>query len=502
MIELFSPKEIRSAEKIAMNSGVDEITLMERAALGIFEAMDDWITYVGDAGIGILCGKGNNAGDGYALAHLLHQAGKTPILYCFSPIMTPAAAHYFELCQADGISVRTQLGNSPFADCALLVDCLFGIGFRGEVESPWKEVIEAANQSGLPIVAADIPSGLNAASGQGSLAVCASRTVAIGGYKHGHFLGRGRDVCGESWLAPIGLTPMGKVRLIESKDIAPFFAPRPHDCHKGSFGTVTLLGGCLPYSGAPKLSALASAALRSGCGIARLAVPSCIVNGVLPYLLETTLCPMPDEGGFLAYDADALQNAFKDASAGAVGMGMGQSAHNGEILTWILKNLSIPMVIDADGLNTLASMEDLDFLHTTDCTVVLTPHPKEFSRLSGLSVKEILSDPITHAKAFAAEYDCILLLKGTSTVITDGTDTFVVARGCGGMATAGSGDVLSGVIASLLAWNHEDSLLIVSAAAHLCGLAGEIAESKVGSVSMVASDTVGAIPEAIRQIVN
>ena len=496
MIELYSPKEIRLAEQVAMDNGTDEIALMYQAALWIFETMDD-----DPAHVGILCGKGNNAGDGYALAHLLYQAGKMPVLYCFSHKLTPAAAHYFELCKADGITVRTEIGEPPFAGCEILVDCLFGIGFRGEVESPLKEVIEAANESGLPIIAADIPSGLHATSGQGTLAIRARRTVAIGGFKYGHFLGRGRDVCGDLWYAPIGLKPVGGVHIIEEDDIAPLFAPRPHDCHKGSFGTVTLLGGCLPYSGAPKLSAMASAALRSGCGIARLAVPSCIVNGVLPYLLETTLCPMPSEDGFLAYDETALQSAFQGASAGAVGMGMGQSSHNGEILTWILCNLSIPLVIDADGLNTLASMDSLNLIRTTDCTVVMTPHPKEFSRLSGLSMREILSDPVTHAKRFAAKYGCIVLLKGTSTVITDGKDTYVAARGCGGMATAGSGDVLSGVIASLLAWNRRDPLFVVAAAAHLCGLAGEIAENKIGSVSMVASDTVGAIPEAIRQIV-
>ena len=156
-------------------------------------------------------------------------------------------------------------------------------------------------------------------------------------------------------------------------------------------------------------------------------------------------------------------------------------------------------MIDADGLNTLAQM-DLNLLCDTECNVVLTPHPKEFSRLSGYSVSEILEDPITLARQFAKEYSCILLLKGTATVITDGDDTIVVARGCGGMATAGSGDVLSGVIASLLAWSHEDLLYSVSAAAHLCGLAGEIAEQRVGSIAMIASDTVSAIPEAIHRI--
>lgn len=494
MIELYSPLQIRIAEQQAMECGTDEITLMHHAASGIFEVLQDT-----EGKIGILCGKGNNAGDGYALAHLLHTNEIQTVLYRFSERLTDASAHYFSICEADGIEVRTQLDDKPFSDCSLLVDCLFGTGFHGEVSSPWREIIEAANDSNLPIVSADIPSGLNAQNGRGNTAIHADQTVAIGGYKYGHFLGRGRDLCGKLWLALIGLTPVGKVQLMEDNDFADFFQPRPHDCHKGSFGTVTLLGGSLPYSGAPKLSALAAAALRSGCGISRLAVPASIVNGVLPYLLETTLCPMPCYNGFLSYDEDALKRAFLGASSGAVGMGMGQTPENEEILSWMLQNLSIPLVIDADGLNTIAQM-DLNLLHQTDCDVILTPHPKEFSRLSGYSVSEILNDPISHARQFAKEFGCILLLKGTSTVITDGNDTIVVARGCGGMATAGSGDVLSGVIASLLAWSHEDLLYSVAAAAHLCGLAGEIAEQRIGSIAMIASDTVAAIPEAIHRM--
>lgn len=498
MIELYSPHEIRAAEKVAIDHGIDEIALMGQAATGILEAIDDSYTH-----IGILCGKGNNAGDGYALAHLLHQSGKTPLLYCFSDHLTPAAEHYYKLCQADCIPIRIEIGDPSFAECDLLVDCLFGIGFRGEVTSPWLEVIDAANRSGLPIVAADIPSGLNALNGQGAHSIRATQTVAIGGYKYGHFLGRGRDVCGDLWLTPIRLKPMGSVRLIENEDISSLFDPRPHDCHKGTFGTVTLLGGSLPYSGAPKLSAMASAALRAGCGIARLAVPSCLTNAVLPYLLETTLCPMPSADGHLAYDEVALRMAFQGASCGAVGMGMGLYEDNSKILTWILENLSIPLVIDADGLNTLSSMKNgLDLLRSTQCKVVLTPHPKEFSRLCNRSVRDILEDPINHALKFAKDYRCILLLKGTSTIVTDGNDVIVVTRGCGGMATAGSGDVLSGVVASMLAWCSEDPLFTVSASAHLCGLAGEIAERRVGSVAMIASDTVAAIPEAIHEIVH
>ena len=494
MTKLYSTKQIRQAETEAIASGIDEILLMYRAACGIMNALPPV-----NRSIGILCGKGNNAGDGYALATLCAQNGGRAVLYCFSDRLTPAASHYYELCKKLGIPMRTELDEIPFRECDLLVDCLFGTGFHGEVTSPFREVIEAANASGLPIVSADIPSGLSADNGIASLAIHATQTVAIGGYKYGHLLGQGRDLCGELSVCDIGIHPDSSTALIDNEDLQSIFAPRPNHCHKGTFGTVTLLGGSLPYSGAPRLASLAAASLRSGCGIARLAIPACLANSALPYLLESTLYPMPHKNGALIYDTDALESAFKGATSAAIGMGMNRSVDNPYILSWALKELSIPLVIDADGINTLAEM-DLSLISRSDCKVILTPHPKEFSRLSKNPMNEIMSHPIEHARSFAQAYGCILLLKGTSTIVTDGNETLVIARGSGGMATAGSGDVLSGVIASMTSWSQENLLLTVAAGAYLCGVAGEIAAHKVGTISMIASDTVAAIPEAILKI--
>jgi NAD(P)H-hydrate epimerase len=208
---------------------------------------------------------------------------------------------------------------------------------------------------------------------------------------------------------------------------------------------------------------------------------------------------MPHKDGFLVYNSEALQTAFHGVTSAAIGMGIGRSNDITKILEWALSELSIPLVIDADGLNTLSEM-NLSLLSKTKCKVILTPHPKEFSRLSGISMNEILSRPIEVARLFASQNNCIVLLKTTATVITDGVDTLVVDRGSGGMATAGSGDVLSGVIASLLAWSQTDLLHTVAAGAYICGIAGEIAAERVGTISMIASDTVSAIPEAIQLI--
>lgn len=507
---ILTPQNMRHAERALMNAGIDEIQLMKRAAQGIFAAASPW-----SGKVGILCGGGNNAGNGYALALLLMDAGAEPILLRASDKLTDASAHYYAECRQRSISECMPSEIDRLRDCTRVVDCLFGIGFHGILRTPYDAIAEWCNSSGIPVIAADIPSGLDALTGsvEGAIessVIKASLTVAIGAYKPGHFFGSAPDVCGTLALAPIGIEALhdpnepATAHLIEGVDIAPLFSPRPHCTHKGSYGTSLLLGGCNEYSGAPKLANLAAtslASLRSGCGIARLAVPASLTHAVAPYLLESTLCPMPQHGGKLIFHPSALDGAFASVRAAAIGMGWGRSAEYADILDYILSHFNIPTVIDADGLNTLAESNLSMLKQKRSAPIILTPHPKEFERLSGLPMTEILADPISSARAFASVNNCIILLKGSSTVITDGDRVLVTNRGCGGMATAGSGDVLSGILSALLAWSPLDPLLTVAAGAYIAGLAGEIAETRVGSVSMIASDTVAALPEAVRQLI-
>lgn len=504
---ILTPSEMRAAERTLINAGTDEIELMNRAARGIFTAAAPW-----KGKIGILCGGGNNAGDGYALALLLRDTDAEPVLLRASDHLTDASAYYYERCKAKGIKEISVREIDALDDSARLVDCLFGIGFHGAMSEPYASIARWCNARSIPVISADIPSGLNALTGtvdgtdRESSVLRATLTVAIGAYKTGHFFGLAPDICGSLALAPIGIEEesVSAVRLIEDADIAPLFSERPRTSHKGSFGTVLLLGGCSEYSGAPKLANLAAsslASLRSGCGIARLALPETLVHAVAPYLLESTLCPMPQKGGKLTFDEDSLDRAFAGVRSAAVGMGWGRSDEYADILKYILRKFDIPTVIDADGLNTLSECvpSPLDQVKRT-APVVLTPHPKEFERLSGIPMASVLADPIGSARSYAKAHGCILLLKGSSTVITDGNEVFVSNRGCSGMATAGSGDVLSGILAALLAHSPLKPLLTVAAGAYLAGLAGEIAQARVGSLSMVASDTVAALPAASQKL--
>ena len=288
------------------------------------------------------------------------------------------------------------------------------------------------------------------------------------------------------------------VSLLERQDVKAVLGTRERNSHKGTFGYVGILGGSLRYSGAAKLANLGAAAMRSGCGVVALGVPASIAPAVAPYLLESTLFPIPDEGGSMRFDPAALDAFLAGKRAISVGMGWGSSPEYPKILDYLFRNFSGTLILDADALNTLAGTGSEPLFRKTG-SVILTPHPGEFSRLCGKSVTEITAHPVETAKEFAARNGVLLLLKGAETIVTDGDLVYLNDRGCAGMATAGSGDVLSGVLTGLCGYLPANALT-VACGAYIAGLAGEIAEQKTNPISMVASDTARAIPEAVSTI--
>lgn len=495
MIPVTDVKTMRASDAATIASGISGKELMMRAGKGIFKA------YPWRGRVAIVCGVGNNAGDGYVLALLLHEAGIPCSLLLLEDRFSDDGKFYYEQCIANGIEVIRYAPSFAFDGYEEIVDCIFGTGFSGEVVGVAKEVIEKINQSGKTVISADINSGLNGDNGLGNLCVRSDLTVSIGTYKAGHFLNRAKDVIGALCNIDIGIAvPDGGVYLCEAADFCEVLHSRDQLSHKGDYGYVTVMGGCVEYSGAVKLANMSAAALRAGCGVAQLAVPQSIAASVAPYLLESTLLPIPsDERGHMQYCLELLDNMLSRQAAVAIGMGWGRADANREILAHLLKNGSIRLLIDADGLNTLAEM-DLSLLKSSACKIVLTPHLKEFERLSGIPIAEIVKDPIYHAKCFARTYGVVLLLKGTCTVVTDGDKVYLVNRGCAGMATAGSGDVLSGILVGLLGYADANPLS-VACGAYIAGRAGELAEHDVNPISMIASDTVAHIPKAVGEMI-
>lgn len=284
---------------------------------------------------------------------------------------------------------------------------------------------------------------------------------------------------------------------IEIKDIKDLFKERDVNSHKGIFGTVGILGGSQEYSGAIKLANMSAASLRSGCGITRVIVPETLANVISPYLLEQTLYPLKYNQDDKIEEKD-LEKSLFNLKAIAIGMGWNQQLTNKKILTKIINYFQGPILIDADGLNTLSQM-NLNILKKSHNKIILTPHLKEFSRLTNLSIEKIKKDALNVTRNFAKKYNIILLLKGHETIITDGKTTYITKTGGAGMATAGSGDVLSGIIIGMLGYNKAN-ILTVASASFLAGLAGEFAESDNTDIAMIASDTINNISKAIKYI--
>lgn len=274
---------------------------------------------------------------------------------------------------------------------------------------------------------------------------------------------------------------------IEINDIKDLFKERKDNANKGNFGTCGILGGSINYTGSVKLSTLACSAMRSGAGICRIIIDEYLTNAITPYILEETLWPLDND----------LDKAIRNLDSLAIGMGWGISDKNTKMLKYILKNYKGILIIDADGLNILA--KNLDLLSVTKAQVILTPHPKEFSRIINKDIKEILDDPIKYTMNFAKKYHVIVLLKGARTIVADGDDYYEVNIAVPGLATAGAGDVLSGILAGFMAYNKYN-IKSVAAAALLNALAGKIAEDKYTDIAMIAHDTIECIPDAIKKL--
>ena len=293
------------------------------------------------------------------------------------------------------------------------------------------------------------------------------------------------------------------IRKINEEDIKKLFPARPGDCHKGSFGYVAMIGGSLEYSGAIRLAAMANSAMRAGAGVASIAAPRSICDVIAGHILEATIFPLSDVNGKIRFSEDEFAEICTRYDAIAFGMGIGHTEETVKAVEYLLKKYEKTLIVDADGLNAMSEL-DRDIICSSKARLVLTPHVKEFARLSGLAVDEIKAKPDEAAAALADELNAVVLLKGSTTYVaapSDGEEQQILCtdRGCPGMATAGSGDVLSGILAAICV-NADNLCTAAAAGAYINGLAGEIAQKKRSDVTMTASDTALCIAEAVESV--
>ena len=477
MERILSVAEMRAADKYTIEKlGIPERTLMARAGEAVAEEIKR--RFKGGR-ILFVCGKGNNGGDGMIAAKLLRN------VHGFSVFLLKLAAEGAEKLDYE---------------YDVIVDCIFGTGLTREVEGEMREVIEKINAKDCFKISVDIPSGLSGDSGRVcGAAVKADLTISIQEYKTGHFLNDGKDYCGKVVNKDIGIAVFAEefASRLETKDMKRFFPPRAENTHKGSYGKAAVVGGSRDFFGSALLSANALAALKTGAGYGHLCVPDSLFPLYAGKVPELITHPFADENGALKFDEKDFEK-IDGVYAVAFGMGCGVSENTYEIARRLLKNFKGVLLIDADGLNSLAAF-GVKALKNSGADVVVTPHVKEFSRLTGRSVEEIENDMIGSAKAFAKEYGVTVLLKSAVSVVAGKEGVLLNTTGNSGMAKGGSGDVLSGAVAGIAARGFP-AFDAAAAGAFLCGLAGDLAAKEQNEYTITPSDTVAHFSQAIDEI--
>ncbi|MBQ9097749.1 MAG: NAD(P)H-hydrate dehydratase [Clostridia bacterium] len=488
MLELVSSKEMKEIEQKTFALGARSVDVMEKAA----EAVADFINlrFDKDTEICVVCGKGNNGGDGYAAARILHGGGYDVCIYnVFDAPQTEDAKTNFDEAKSLDIPFVKRI------DADVVIDAVLGIGINGACSL---DIIDEINESGAYVLAVDVPTGVDADTGMAfGKAVRADATLAFGYVKTGLLQYPAKTLAGEIVLAPLDFAPTDiKCFYPDEEDIADMIPDMAMDEHKGSMGRLCIIAGSKGMTGAATLSAMG--ALRAGAGLVSVVIPDNL-NTIMEIKLTeamTVSAPCVDSLTF-----DAAKKAIDSVAADAyvIGPGLGRGKDIYKIVEYVLKK-DVPVVIDADGINAICG--NIDILKQFGKKAILTPHPGEAARLLGLDIEKVQSSRINLAKTFSKEYNTTMVLKGAGTVTAaTGGNTYINPTGNPGMATGGSGDVLSGIIGAFAA-RGMSAEYAAAAGVYVHGLAGDIAARQIGQIGMIPTDMAKCVAEAIQRIKN
>jgi NAD(P)H-hydrate epimerase len=491
--------------------GIEGLELMEQAGLRCVEEIDD--IFGGHRGKAlVVIGKGNNGGDGLVIARHLRKGGWKVAVFSAAPPEELAGDAAVNLRRIDRSSILVftdpDLLPSLLKDADLVVDALLGTGLGSEVRGLCRDVIEAVNASGKPVLAVDLPSGVNGTTGEiMGIAIKADVTVTFAAAKLGHVIYPGASQVGRLVVTDIGipldiLAEADAIDYVDRHHAATLIRRRSPAAHKGTCGHCLLVAGSPGKTGAAAMAA--NSAVRGGAGLVTLAVPASLnaIAEVMTY--EAMTLPIADDGtGLFSPDVlPQLTAAMGGKTVLAAGPGLTQDTGVQEVVRTLVSSSPLPMVLDADGLNALAEDRAPLLTRNRDIPLVLTPHPGEMARLRGSTVAEVESDRIGTARSFAREFGLWLVLKGARTVVAS-PDGRVSINGSGnpGMASGGMGDVLTGVIAALLAQGYppEDACRL-GVFAH--GLAADMAAGSKGEMGLAARDVQERLPHAFRAILH
>lgn len=501
-MKIVTPNEMKAIDRKSIQDiGIPGAVLMENAALKVFNAAVDMLGNARDKRVLVFAGKGHNGGDGFAAARHLKNAGADVEIFLIgdkNSLFGDAKLNFSIIINMDipvyevlSVEELEHLNTSLYGD--LIIDALLGTGISGAVKPPISDTIKLINTLGIPILSVDIPSGINGEDGTiCETAVKADKTVTFALPKRGHFLYPGAEYTGELFIEDIGIPE----KVIESEDIKgklvtyeyiqSLFKKRKKDTHKGTYGKVFILAGSTGFTGAAYM--VCQSALRSGSGLIVLGIPESLNQTMEVKLTEPMTLPLPEgPKGILNREAlPIIMEQLKDAEAIAIGPGLSTHKEIGEIVRAIIKDAEIPAVLDADALTVLA--EDPDILKHKKSPIIITPHPGEMARLLNTDTSSIQKNRITAAVEAASRWKVTAVLKGANTVTADPDGHFYInTTGNPGMAAGGSGDVLTGIIVSLLGQGMA-SLDAALAGVFVHGLAGDLAAKTKGEWGLTPSD--------------
>ena len=506
--------EMRRLDHLTIEThGVPSLKLMERAGQSVVDVILKRWTHLAKRGVLVVAGKGNNGGDGLVIARLLHEREFPCEVACMARVedLSPDAAANLERYRAvKGRFTEVPPGDLDnlrrrMQDKGMLVDALLGTGLRSPVEGFLADVVELMNASGLPIIAVDTPSGLDSDRGTPlGATIQAEVTVTFGFPKTGQVIYPGVVYSGDLVVADIGIHQQAvaevasSVELLDPADVVWFLPRRADDSHKGSHGHLLVMAGSRGKTGAAVLGC--RAAMRVGTGLVTLAAPRGLNEILAGALVESMTEPLgqPGEDQWPALGAADWHDLAERKSAVLFGPGVGVHDAAQTTLDTLLEHCGMPWLIDADGLNNLAA--DVSRLREARVPPVLTPHPGEMSRLTGLDTADVNGDRVGIARAFAAENRCHLVLKGARTVMaTPEGQVSINPTGNSGMASGGMGDVLAGIVAGFLAQGvpPEDAVRL---GVYLHGRTGDRVADDRGGVGLIASDLVEELPRAIKEL--
>lgn len=510
-------QEMKKAEGYMIDRlGLPSLVLMEKAAEKVFEAVQSLPDKTPHPVVSVLCGCGNNGGDGLAVARIMHQKG-IDVSVCIIGDESRATDE-FKLQKSIFEKLGGKIDINPLYRCDLIIDAMLGIGIKGEVRSPYREtIIElnsyhnlSENNAQVPaVISVDIPSGLDADKGfAAGCAVNADVTVCLGCIKTGLLLNEGPLYAGKVLRDDIGINPPSDFSALvpETDDIKLIFPKRTILSNKSTYGKVAIIAGSEGMPGAAVLATKAS--MTSGVGMSRLltdpSILPTIVSTMPEVMTDSYSCITPGTDDKSTLNTRSIDSAIDWCDALLIGPGLGRSSQAEELFLYVMEKCNKPMVIDADGLFHLSVHMDL-LKNRQKNTTIVTPHPGEFCRLFGTVPGDKKHQDIEFVKALSAKNNITILAKDCSSIITDGENVYINTFGTDALATAGTGDVLAGIVLTMLVNciknnGSETSCSLVNACitgAALHGLSGIKASAKTNEYAVTASDVASCIPEAV-----